>query len=357
MSDTTTTESIIEQVRAAATAKNALVIRAGGSKEFLGRNTQGALLDVSTVRGIVQYEPTELVITARAGTPLTEIEAALADRGQMLAFEPPHFGPTATLGGTIACGLSGPARPFRGAARDFVLGMKIVNGAGEQLSFGGEVMKNVAGYDVSRLMCGAYGTLGVLLEVSLKVLPLPAAEVYLSLELDSEAALTNMTRWQRDPLPLSGLCYDGDRLHVRLSGADQAVAAARRRLGGEPDPRGAKFWNRLREQQSAFFTGTGDLWRLSIPSNIHGITQDPAINGKQRIDWGGALRWLKTDAAADTVFGAAASVGGHAMRFRSTERDSVFQPLPTGLLALHKRLKLAFDPHGIFNVGRIYPDM
>lgn len=357
MSDTTTTESIIEQVRAAAATKTALVIRAGGSKDFLGRNTQGARLDISAVRGIVQYEPTELVITARAGTPLTVIEAALADRGQMLAFEPPHFGPTATLGGTIACGLSGPARPFRGAARDFVLGMKIVNGTGEQLSFGGEVMKNVAGYDVSRLMCGAYGTLGVLLEVSLKVLPLPAAEVYLSLELDSEAALTNMTHWQRDPLPLSGLCYDGDRLHVRLSGADQAVTAARRRLGGEPDPRGSQFWERLREQQSAFFTGAGDLWRLSIPGNTHVITQDLGINGKQRIDWGGALRWLKTDAAADTVFGTAASVGGHAMRFRSTERDSVFQPLPTGLLALHKRLKLAFDPHGIFNAGRMYPDM
>ena len=361
MSESAATESIIEQVRSAAAAKTALVIRAGGSKDFLGRDTQGTHLDVSAVRGIVQYEPTELVITARAGTPLTAIEAALADRGQMLAFEPPHFGPTATLGGTIACGLSGPARPFRGAARDFVLGMKIINGAGEQLSFGGEVMKNVAGYDVSRLMCGAYGTLGVLLEVSLKVLPLPATEVYLSQELDSEAALSHMTQWQRDPLPLSGLCYDGDRLHVRLSGADQAVAAARRRLGGEPDPRGAQFWERLREQQSAFFTGAGDLWRLSIPSNTHGnthvITQDLAISGKQRIDWGGALRWLKTDAAAEAVFGAAASVGGHAMRFRSTARDSVFQPLPIGLLALHKRLKLAFDPHGIFNAGRMYPDM
>ncbi len=353
MSDNTAIQSIIEQVRAAAAAKNALVIRAGGSKDFLGRNTQGTLIDVSAVRGIVQYEPTELVITARAGTLLTEIEAALSERGQMLAFEPPHFGPTATLGGTIACGLSGSARPFRGSARDFVLGMKIVNGAGAQLSFGGEVMKNVAGYDVSRLMCGAYGTLGLLLEVSLKVLPLPAAEMSLSLELDSGTALTNMANWQRDPLPLSGLCYDGDRLHVRLSGTDQAVVAAQRRIGGEPEPRGAHFWERLREQQSAFFSGAGDLWRLSIPSD----TKNVALSGKQRIDWGGALRWLKTDAPADSIFSATASLGGHAMCFRGTDRDKVFQPLPAGLLALHKRLKLAFDPHGILNTGRMFMDV
>lgn len=353
MSDNTATESIIEQVRSAAANKTALIIRAGGSKDFLGRHTQGEALDVSAVRGIVQYEPTELVITARAGTPLAEIEAALAERSQMLAFEPPHFGPTASLGGTLACGLSGPARPFRGSARDFVLGMKIINGAGEHLSFGGEVMKNVAGYDVSRLMCGAYGTLGVLTEISLKVLPLPAVECYLHLELDTEAALANMTNWQRDPLPLSGLCYDGDRLHMRLSGAEQAVAAARRRIGGETDPRGAQFWERLREQQSAFFTGAGDLWRLSVPSNTGHI----AIQGKQRIDWGGALHWIKTDAPADSIFTATGTLGGHAMRFRGTDRDTVFQPLPTGLLALHKRLKLAFDPHGIFNIGRLYPDM
>ncbi|MBU1191164.1 MAG: glycolate oxidase subunit GlcE [Gammaproteobacteria bacterium] len=353
MSDNTATESIIEQVRSAAAAKTPLVIRAGGSKDFLGRHTQGTQLDISAVRGIVRYEPTELVITARAGTPLSEIEAALAERGQMLAFEPPHFGPTATLGGTLACGLSGPARPFRGSARDFVLGMKIINGAGEHLSFGGEVMKNVAGYDVSRLMCGAYGTLGVLMEISLKVLPLPAVESYLHLELDAESALTDMANWQRDALPVSGLCYDGDRLHVRLSGADQAVAAARRRMGGEPDPRGAQFWEHLREQQSAFFTSAGDLWRVSVPSNTRRI----AVQGKQRIDWGGALYWLKTDASAESIFTMAAAAGGHAMRFRGSDRDTVFQPLPAGLLALHKRLKLAFDPHGIFNIGRMYPEM
>lgn len=348
-----TTIALVEQVRAAAASATPLVIRAGGSKDFLGRRTTGTTLDVSGLRGIVQYEPTELVITARAGTPLVDIEAALAERNQMLAFEPPQFGPDATLGGTLACGLSGPARPFRGAARDFVLGTKIINGTGEQLRFGGAVMKNVAGYDVSRLMCGAYGTLGVLLEASLKVLPRPAAEAYLVLEFDSDSAFSTMAQWQREPLPLSGLCYDGDRLHVRLAGAEQAVTAARRRLGGEADPHAEKFWERVREQQSGFFTGTGELWRLSVPNTA------PALNltGKQMIDWGGSLRWLKTDVAADTVFNAAAYVGGHAMRFRSVQREQVFQPLPAGLMALHQRLKLAFDPHGIFNAGRLYADL
>lgn len=353
MAETAAMSGLIEQVRSTAAQHKGLRIRAGGSKDFLGRATHSEVLDVSSVRGIVQYEPTELVITARAGTPLVEIEAALAERGQMLAFEPPHFGPGATLGGTLACGLSGPARPFRGAARDFVLGTKIINGAGEQLRFGGEVMKNVAGYDVSRLMCGAYGSLGVLLEASLKVLPLPAAEAYIVLECDSDTAFATMAQWQREPLPLSGLCYDGDRLHVRLSGAEQSVAAARRHLGGETDPRAAQFWERLREQQSSFFTGTGDLWRLSVPNTAPALK----LAGKQLIDWGGSLRWFKTDATADSIFAAAAAVGGHASCFRGAQREQVFQPLPAGLMALHKRLKLAFDPHGIFNAGRMYADL
>ncbi|MFZ5619412.1 MAG: glycolate oxidase subunit GlcE [Pseudomonadota bacterium] len=344
---------IRDRIRAAAAQSTPLVVRGGGSKDFLGRHTEGEVLDASALRGIVRYEPTELVITARAGTPLAEVEAALAERGQMLGFEPPHFGPAATLGGTIACGLSGPARPFRGAARDFVLGVKIVNGGGEILRFGGEVMKNVAGYDVSRLMCGAYGTLGALLEISLKVLPRPAAEAFLVLDLDDEDARGRMTGWQREPLPLAGLCYDGDRLHVRLSGAEQAVAAARRRVGGESDPAGADFWNRLREQRGGFFAGNGELWRLSVPPTTGALPLD----GKQLVDWGGALRWVKTTAPADTLFAAAAAAGGHAMRFRGAQDGAVFQPLPAPLLALHRRLRQAFDPHGILNRGRLYPDL
>jgi glycolate oxidase FAD binding subunit len=354
MPDNDMEKAIAERIRTAAAQGLPLVVRGGGSKEFLGRRIGGEILDVSSLRGIVHYEPTELVITARAGTPLAEIEAALAERGQMLGFEPPHYGATATLGGTVACGLSGPARPFRGAARDFVLGVQLVNGRGEILRFGGEVMKNVAGYDVSRLMCGAYGTLGVLLEVSLKVLPRPDHELSLALEADAEEARERMAAWQREPLPLSALGYDGDRLHVRLSGAEAAVAAARRRLGGEIDSEGDAFWTRLREQRGAFFEGKGELWRLSLPATAAA----PAIAGKHLCDWGGALRWFKTGQDAAGIFAAALAAGGHATRWRgNADAQQVFQPLPGPLLALHRRLRHAFDPRGVLNPGRLYPEL
>lgn len=331
-----------------------MIVRGGGSKDFLGRRCDGEILDVSAVRGVVHYEPTELVITARAGTPLAEVEALLAQHGQMLGFEPPHYGASATLGGSIACGLSGPARPFRGAARDFVLGAQIVNGRGEILRFGGEVMKNVAGYDVSRLMCGAYGTLGVLLEVSLKVLPRPAHEIGLMQELSADSARERMLDWQRRPLPVTALCYDGARLHVRLSGAEQAVTAAKRQLGGEVQPDPDAFWSAVREQRAAFFAGDEPLWRVSLPCTA----APPALDGRQFIDWGGALRWLKTGATSDTVFALAQAAGGHALRLRGGNvAEAPFQPLPSALLALHRRLKDAFDPHGILNRGRLYPEL
>ena len=346
-------EGIADRIRAAGAEGTPLIVRGGGSKDFLGRRTTGEILDVSALRGILHYEPTELVITARAGTPVAEIESVLAERGQMLGFEPPHFGPAATLGGIIACGLSGPARPFRGAARDFVLGAKIVNGAGEVLSFGGEVMKNVAGYDASRLMCGAYGTLGVLLEISLRVLPRPASETTVVLEADRETAFARMSEWQRNPLPISGLSYAAGLLRARLSGAAQAVKAARSRLGGEADIEDTGFWTQLREQRSGFFAGAEELWRLSVPSTMRGST----IAGEELLDWGGALRWLKTTEDAGALFAAAHAAGGHATRWRGSDADLVFQPLSSAMLALHQRLKQAFDPHGILNPGRIYPEL
>jgi glycolate oxidase FAD binding subunit len=308
---------------------------------------------VAEHRGIVHYEPSELIITARAGTPLTEIEAALAAHNQMLPFEPPHFGPTATLGGTIACGISGPRRPYTGAVRDFVLGVRLINGRGDLVKFGGEVMKNVAGFDVSRLMTGALGTLGPLLEVSLKVLPRPQHEITLTFTCTARQALARIRDWSAQPMPLSGACHDGTRLYVRLSGSSSGVTACQRKIGGDALPDDNQFWHKLREHQHDFFRGDGLLWRLSVPPAA------PLLNlpGQSYLDWGGALRWLKNPLPADVIRASAAKLGGHATLFRGGERTgSVFHPLPPALLALHKRLKSSFDPHGIFNPGQLYPE-
>ncbi|TAM44108.1 MAG: glycolate oxidase subunit GlcE [Gammaproteobacteria bacterium] len=340
-----------ETVRTATARGTALHIRGGGTKDFYGRQINGQALDVGKHRGILAHEPTELVITARAGTPLAEIETALAEKNQMLAFEPPAFGPSATLGGTIACGFSGPRRPWSGSARDFVLGAKILNGHGEILRFGGQVMKNVAGFDVSRLMVGALGTLGVLLDISLKVLPRPEAEQTLAFALPPDRAIAAMNEWSRQPLPLSAAAHVGDTLYIRISGAGSALRAARARLGGEPVEKGDELWRELNEQQRQFFEGRQPLWRLSVPP----ATPHMALPGKWLIDWGGAQRWLKTDAPATDIQRAAETAGGHATLFRGGDRNAeVFHPLPQPLAALHRRLKQSFDPAGILNPGRLY---
>lgn len=344
-----------EQVTTAAADSTPLNILGGNTKAFLGREPTGTPLNVSGHSGILSYEPKELVITARCGTTLSEIDAALADRGQMLAFEPPHFGDSATLGGTIAAGLSGPRRPYTGSARDFVLGTRILNGRGEILRFGGEVMKNVAGYDVSRLMTGAMGTLGVLLDVSLKVLPIPARDITLVQSRNHEDALQAISNWAQKPLPLSAACSDGERLYIRLSGAATAVASARDIIGGELMADGETFWSkRIREQGHAFFKDGLPLWRVSVPVT----TPVDSLPGKCLIDWGGALRWLKSEADAQTIHGIAAAVGGHATLFRGGDRQGqVFQPLTQPLMTLHRNLKHAFDPQGLFNPGRLYPEL
>jgi len=338
-----------ERIRAAAASKSPLRIRAGGTKDFYGHALAGDVLDVSGWQGVVEYEPTELVITARAGTPLAQIEGTLAQRGQMLACEPPHFGASATLGGCVAAGFSGPRRAAAGSVRDFVLGTRVMNGQGEELRFGGTVMKNVAGFDVSRLMAGSFGTLGLLLEVSLKVLPRPDQEATLRFAMNEAKAIEIMNRWAGHPLPISATCFTDGALTVRVSGSRLAVKAACDKLGGDPVADSADFWHSIREQTLPAFQGR--LWRLSIKSTT------PPLNlpGRQVIEWNGGLRWLATDAPAEQVFEAARRAGGHATLFRGA-RDEPIMRLEPGVLALHRKLKAALDPQGIFGPRRLAPE-
>jgi len=346
-------ESFAERVREAAARKQGLRLRGGGTKDFYGREPAGDLLDTRPYAGIVAYEPTELVVTVRCGTQLAELEAALAAQGQMLAFEPPHFGDAATIGGCVAAGLSGPRRASAGSVRDFVLGAKILDGRGQMLSFGGQVMKNVAGYDVSRLMAGALGTLGLILEVSLKVLPRPMTEATLLFEMPQERALKTMNQWAGRPLPVSATYWHNDELIVRLSGALAAVKAARQQLGGEVFADGQEFWSALREQRLGFFRDAATLWRLSLPSTAGAIE----LPGAQIVEWGGSLRWLKSDAEAQVLRAAVEAVGGHAARFRGGDRRAdVFHPPTPAVANIQGNLKRVFDPDGILNPGRMYPD-
>ena len=345
------------RLRASTASKTPVRIRGGGTKDFYGETPLGVVFDTGAYTGIVDYEPTELVITARAGTPLAEIEQAMASRGQMLAFEAPHFASGATLGGAIAAGLSGPRRPYAGAVRDVVLGVRMLDGRGDDLRFGGRVMKNVAGFDVARLMCGALGTLGLLTEISIKCLPLPRCEATRAFELTVDEAISRVNEWGRQPLPVSATCFVGGRLWVRLSGAEPAVQAAVSRIGGDAVVAGETFWPSIRDHTHAFFAevagGGAALWRLSVKST----TPHADLGAEQLIEWGGALRWLcaspRTDVARLRAW--AREHGGHATLFRAADKAiGVFDPLPAPLLAIHKRLKAEFDPHRILNPGRMY---
>jgi glycolate oxidase FAD binding subunit len=346
------------RIRAAAEAKGALRIRGGGSKDFYGQALAGEIFDTTAYRGIVAYDPTELVITARAGTPLAEMETTMREHGQMLAFEPPHFGANATIGGCIASGLSGPRRPYAGAVRDLVLGVRVLDGKGDDLRFGGQVMKNVAGFDVSRLMVGALGTLGVILDVSIKCLPLPKAETTLVFALPANDAVRKVNECGGQPLPISASMWHAGRLHLRLSGAQSAVSSAQEKLGGELLQDADAFWTSIREQTHAFFAKAGEepgpaMWRLSVKSTA--AVDD--LGGEQLVEWGGALRWLKAASGGDAarIREWAKAHGGHATLFRAADkRAGAFQPLSAPLLAIHQRLKATFDPAGIFNPGRMY---
>lgn len=352
----TTLEALCARVRDAAATNTALRIRGGGTKDFYGGALEGEVLATTEHAGIVDYEPTELVLTARAGTPLATIESEMRAHGQMLAFEPPHFGAGATLGGAVATGLAGPRRPYAGAVRDLVLGVSIVDGTGEALSFGGRVMKNVAGFDVSRLMVGALGTLGVITEVSLKCLPLPKHEVTVVFALSADEAIRRVNEWGGQPLPLSATAYHDGQLRVRLSGAQPAVDAAVRKLGGDVDATADAFWTAVREHTHPFFAAAGErvVWRLAVRPTAP-FTD---LGGEQLIEWGGGLRWMvdsdRVDAGKLRTW--VAAQGGHATRFRGgTRSGDVFHPLPAALARLHARLATAFDPRGILNRGRFVP--
>lgn len=355
-------QALVERVRNAAATHTPLRIRGGGSKDFYGGPLRGDVLDVSDLAGISSYEPTELVVTARAGTPLAELEAALAGQGQCLAFEPPRFASGGTVGGMVAAGLSGPSRASVGAVRDYMLGATLLNGRAEVLSFGGQVMKNVAGYDVSRLLAGSLGTLGVILEVSLKALPIAPATATLRFEFAQAEALQHLHTLAARPLPMNASAWWDGTLVLRLRGAQATVQSAIHELGGELiDPAFAsQFWSGLRDHSDEFFQKArkavdagAALWRLSLPQTAPPLP----VSGELLVEWGGAQRWLCTSAPAAGVREAVAQLGGHATLFYAAHKTvGAFAPLKPPLDRIHRELKKAFDPTGIFNRGRLYPD-
>jgi glycolate oxidase FAD binding subunit len=345
------TDALSEAVREASARGRPLRIVGGDTKAFYGRPVLGEALSLADHRGVIAYEPTELVITARAGTSLAEIEALVAANNQILSFEPLIFGTAGTLGGAVASGLSGARRPFSGAVRDSLLGVTVMDGQGRPLRLGGTVFKNVAGFDGFRLMAGALGCLGVLLDVSLRVAPRSAAETYLALEEPWAASRTRLIALMRRAVPLSGAVHDGTRLHLRLSGAAAGVAALAGELGGESE--GPGFWTTLRHRDLAALQAPR-LWRLSVPMTA----STAAIESLGKVvlrDWAGAEIWFESEAPAAALRAAVAEVGGHATLFRGARPDEeVFHPLAPPLMALHQRLKAAFDPAGVFNPGRLY---
>lgn len=337
------TQTLAEQVKAAHDAGTPLAIQGGGSKAFLGQALSGEALDMTGHTGIVNYQPVELVMTVRAGTLLSDVVAALDEQGQCLAFEPPAFGASATIGGTIATGLSGPARPYTGAARDYMLGCRIINGRGEALRFGGEVMKNVAGYDVSRLMAASHGTLGAITEVSLKVLPKAKATVTLAFDASAADAVKQFNTWAGQPLPITGTAWTQGKGYVRLAGAASAVAAAQSKLPGEVVDNA--IWGEFAELTHQSVAQLSPLWRISVPQTAQ-MPLDSAL-----IEWGGGQHWVTSDAPADQIREIASDAGGHATLYRG-QTDSVFHPLNGAMLALQQRIKASFDPKGLFNNGR-----
>jgi FAD/FMN-containing dehydrogenase len=352
-----------DRVLDARDSKTPLEIRGGCTKRFYGNVPRGEPLEAGELAGITSYEPTELVVTVLAGTKLMELESVLAERGQCLPFEPPHFAAGGTVGGMVAAGLAGPARACVGPLRDYVLGLTMLNGMGERLTFGGQVMKNVAGYDVSRLIAGSMGILGVICEVSLKVMPVFSASKTLCVEMDEAAALKQLNRWAGESLPLNASAWHGGLLYVRLAGARAAVGCGLEGAGGremEP-PTAAAWWSDVRDHRLEFFSFSAAqlergecLWRLAVPDSAPPI----ALPGEQFIEWGGGERWWRSAAPAAQIRSAAVRAGGHATLMRAADKSpGVFTAQKAASMSIHKRLKQSFDPAAIFNPGRLYPEL
>ncbi|MCP4044636.1 MAG: glycolate oxidase subunit GlcE [Gammaproteobacteria bacterium] len=345
---------IVNQVQTAYRAKTALNIGGAGTKSFLGQQAEDShSLDVTGHHGIIEYDPAELVLVARAGTPLREIENILDAHDQMLGFEPPFADSGATLGGAVASGLAGPRRAYSGAVRDFVLGAGFVNGKGEIITAGGKVIKNVAGFDLFRPMAGAMGTLGVLLKVALRVMPKPEIEQTLVLdESDELKALKKMNLWAGKTQAISAAAWDGMNIRVRLSGSSASIAHGYALIGGEKLPNG-NYWRDFNNFKLTFFQQPGHLWRVSVAPMSDSIGK----NLDQLVDWGGAQRWLKSNEPADTIRVRATRLGGHAECYSQVQTISTYHPLEENSLTLHQRLKAALDPAGILNPGRMYPGL
>lgn len=353
---------LLEQVRQAVDTRSPLKIVGGNSKASLGHQDvhgNSTALNTSEHAGIINYDPTELIVTVRAGTPLDQLNETLEEAGQMLPFEPPML-PGSTIGGTLACGLSGPRRAFSGSARDYVLGMRVINGQAQDLSFGGQVMKNVAGYDVSRVQVGAWGTLGILLDMSMKVLPKPELELTLKQQC-SEHDLKAFAPLMRQPLPLSGAMLIGQERYLRLSGSEVAVRAAAREMGGEIiEDNGV--WQAVNNHTHPYFvqayehteTTESALWRIAIAEYAPMLD----LPGEWLHEWAGGQRWLLTSASADDVFSKVAAASGHATRYSVTGAgEAAFQPLNGAMQKLQTRLRDSFDAQRIFNRGRFHPEL
>jgi len=352
------TSSLQHQIISAYKHKTACKIEGGNSKSFIGNESNGEIISTQQHNGIISYDASELVVTVRSGTTLKKIEQTLAEKNQMLAFEPPAFSENSTIGGTIACNLSGPSRPYTGAARDFILGSKIINGKGEILQFGGQVMKNVAGYDASRLMAGAYGTLGLILDISLKVLPKPDSEITIKIEQPVNTAINTINSLSAKNLPISASYYLDQHLYIRVNSSEKNTQAASqiicKETAGIEISDSEIFWQQIRHQKHDFFNTDLPIARLSVPATNNNIE----IEGEQLIEWGGALRWLKTNTNIEEIRQMIKPLKGHATAYKNFNQETeYFQPLDSNLKIIHQRLKKAFDPAIILNPGRLYKEL